>query len=608
MTARGIPAWWWAHRFAWAALVVAAVALAASVSGLWNQFAYDDIPIIVDNPVVQELRSVASYFRETYWGPARGHASLYRPLAVLGYAVQWALGDGGAFIFHAVNVALYVAVCVALLALLRQLVDPGPAVVGAAVFAAHPVHVEAVANVVGQAELWVGVCILGSLAVYADARRRGAVGLPRAVGIVLVFTASLFIKEHGILLPALLVLVELVGRRQGFAAGPDDWRRLRLLVLTLGVIAASYLFLRAQLLGAVTGDEPHWALRFLSGGERALVMLALLPELLRLLLWPAELYADYSPQHTPVLSVWSWAHLPGLLVLAGALLAASSWRRAPLLAVAVAWFALTFLPVANLLFPVGVLIAERTLFLPSVAVAFAVAWSAGWAAQWKAPTRSLAAAVVVAAVGLGVVQSAIRTRVWEDNATLFSSLAVEAPNNFRAPFALAEFNVMGGRMQTADSLFQRSLELYPGHVPARLAYAQFLQTQRRCADALPLLRASMREDPNSEPAVVGTAICLLEGQRYSDARRVTLEGIAGGFSAPTLREIRQVADSMLVATDSIDARNRWWREGRPFDRTGERLQVEVRRRSGRVTSGIFSLQGSPRSASGSGSGGGGASR
>lgn len=597
MTDRGIPAWWWSHRFAWAALAVAAVAIAASVTGLWNQFAYDDIPIIVDNPVVQELRAVSSYFGETYWGPARGHAALYRPLAVLGYALQWAAGDGSALIFHAVNVGLYAGVCVALLGLLRQWVDAGPAVVAAAIFAAHPVHVEAVANVVGQAELWVGVAMLGALALYARARRHGSLRWPLALGIACTFAASLFIKEHAILLPALLVLVEWVGRRHGFADAADDWRRLRLLVLGLGVLAAAYLFLRAQLLGAVTGDEPHWALRSLGAGERALVMLALVPEIARLLLWPARLYADYSPQHTPVVSSWSLLHLPGLLVLAGVGAALLSWRRAPLVAAAVVWFGLTFLPVSNLLYPVGVLLAERTLFLPSVAVAFALAWVAARAAMWAPPVRSLAAAGVVAAVGLGVTQSAIRSRVWEDNATLFSALAVEAPTNFRAPFALAEFNVMGGRMRTADSLFQRSLELYPEHVPARLAYVQFLQTQRRCADALPLLRASIRDDPQSEPAVVGTVICLMDSGRYSEARRVGLLGISRGFPSPALRELRQLADSMLVATDSIDARNRWWREGRPFDRTGKPLRVQVERRVGRVSSGIFSLQGVRRSAS-----------
>src|SRR5690606_11869965 len=119
-----------------------------------------------------------------------------------------------------------------------------------------------------------------------------------------------------------------------------------------------------------TGDEPHWGIKFLSAGERATVMLALVPEFVRLFLWPARLYSDYSPQHTPILPEFGRAHLPGLLLLIGIIAAAfAALRRTPLVTFAVAWLAVTMLAISNLLFPIGVLLAERTLFLPSVAVA-----------------------------------------------------------------------------------------------------------------------------------------------------------------------------------------------------------------------------------------------
>ena len=54
-----------------------------------------------------------------------------------------------------------------------------------------------------------------------------------------------------------------------------------------------------------------------------------------------------------------------------ALLARRGDRR-PL--VAIAWVAIAFLPASNLLVPTGQLLAERTLYLPSVGVALLVAW------------------------------------------------------------------------------------------------------------------------------------------------------------------------------------------------------------------------------------------
>ena len=81
MTARWQRAW--AEQDArWSVLLVVLFALAASASGLGNLFAYDDIPIIVENPMVTQLHSPAAYLTDSYWGPSRGN-SLYRPLTVI---------------------------------------------------------------------------------------------------------------------------------------------------------------------------------------------------------------------------------------------------------------------------------------------------------------------------------------------------------------------------------------------------------------------------------------------------------------------------------------------------------------------------------------------
>lgn len=577
MTESHVPAWWSRHSTALAVVVVAILAVAASGLGLRNDFAYDDVFIVRDNPAVNTLQPLSQYFTETYWGPARGHNALYRPLTVWAYAVQWKLGGGSPLIFHAVNVSLYAAACVLLLLVLRGLALPGPALVGAAVFAVHPVHVEAVANVVGQAELWVACAVFGSAALFVRARQRGPLDWRTASLIAVIFTVSLFIKEHGIVLPALLLALELFALPADADRSTSARQRTRLLVLTLGLLAALYLLLRTQILGVVTGDEPFWGLRHLDAPQRMLVMLGLVPELLRLMLWPARLYADYSPQQTPLLSELSWAHLPGLLILVAIVAVAYlAWRRrVPMIALGLLWFAITYLPVANILYPIGVLIAERTLFLPSVAVACLAVWLASAAGDWPVSRRGVAVALMLSAVGLGLVRSITRTTVWADNPTLFSVLAVESPSNFRAHFALAEFNALGGRPDVADTLFQRALALYPEHVPARVAYGQVLQIQRRCDRALPLFESAVRDDPESQTALIGTVICLLDLQRFEAARHLALVGTATGWNDTRLRDFRIVAESVLVAMDSVDARNRFWRSGRAFERSGRPLRIDV---------------------------------
>lgn len=599
----GVPAWWRSHPAWAAALVIALIALAASASGLWNGFAYDDLFMIRDNPSVQTLRDPLAYFGESYWGPARGHPSAYRPVTIWFWSLQWAAGAGSPFIFHAVNVGLYVAVSVLVLLVLRLLLAAGPAALGAAIFAAHPVHVEAVANVVGQAELTVATLLLLALWLYGRDRQRGDLRAGTMVAIVVAFAVAMFLKEHSIVLPALLVALELAGRRLGFAPVTDPWvPRLRLTVLLLGLTVALYLLVRVQVLGLVTADDPHWSLRTLSAGERATVMLALVPEFVRLLCWPARLYADYSPAHTPVLPTLSWAHLPGTITLLGLIaLTVMAWRRrATLPLFAVAWFILTMALLSNLLFPIGVLIAERMLFLPSVGVAVLVAWAAAEAAEWQGLRRALAVSAALAAVLAGSVHSAIETRVWMDNPTLFSTLATRAPTNFRAPFALAEFYGLGGRFDVADTLFQRAIALDPSQVPARLTYAQELQIQGRCDRALPLLLSVRRDDPYSSAAVIGTAYCQLAAQRFSEARLTALQGLAVGMDPPLLRQARRLADSMLVVTDSADARNRFLREGLPVTKGGGPLPVTIRRFSRQELQRQWSVQRSRQAATSAG--------
>jgi hypothetical protein len=483
---------------------------------------------------------------------------------VLGWALQWAAGGGAPWIFHAVNILLYALVAVSMLFFLRQIVGHGAAAVGAMVFAAHPVHVEAVANVVGQSELIVASLLLSGVALYARDRRHGALRRRTAGWIVAGFVFGLFTKEHAIVLPALLVCVEWAGRRSGFAPVADAWQTTRRLVLVLGLIAATYLAWRAQVLGAVTGDLPHWAVRDRSLWERALIMLGVFPHIVRLLFFPARLYADYAPAHVAVLPEPALGHLPGLLLLVVAVTGlVIAWRRGwalPLLAAA--WFTVTFAPTSNIPFPIGVILAERTLFLPSVAVAVLLAWVSSQAADWPSGTRAVAASLFIAAVGFGSIHSAIRTRVWTDNPTLFSTLAVEAPTNFRGQMALAEYNSRGGRWKSADSLYQVAVALYPEQVMARLAYVKDLQVHGEFGPALVLARRALQDEPDNPAALVSEALSLMHFQRFREARSSLLTAAGFDGASPVITMLRTVTDSMLVVTDSVDARNRFAREGR----------------------------------------------
>src|ERR1041385_5082473 len=87
-------------------ILVAGLAAATAAPSLGNGFVYDDLPAIVENPLLHSLANSAQIWVSSYWraGP------LYRPLTVQLFALEWRAGGGAPWPFHLVNIALYAAV------------------------------------------------------------------------------------------------------------------------------------------------------------------------------------------------------------------------------------------------------------------------------------------------------------------------------------------------------------------------------------------------------------------------------------------------------------------------------------------------------------------
>src|SRR5207244_5361935 len=132
------------------------------LGALWNRWAWDDLTIIYTNAFVHTPSALWRAFAAAYWPDAFG-GGLYRPLTIASYAVDWQLG--AAAWFHGVNLLWHAATSVAVAALGRRWSGDRAALVAGLLFAVHPVHVEAVANIVGRAELM--AALFAVLAVYA---------------------------------------------------------------------------------------------------------------------------------------------------------------------------------------------------------------------------------------------------------------------------------------------------------------------------------------------------------------------------------------------------------------------------------------------------------
>ncbi|MDZ4673377.1 MAG: hypothetical protein SGI84_02920 [Gemmatimonadota bacterium] len=503
--------------------VIAGLAFGASATSLVNGFALDDIPIILKNARIHTLALPWTYFGQTYWPPDQGPA-LYRPLTILGFALEWLAGGGAPFFFHLVSLLLYVAGALAVFWLARQVLSLNLAFIASALFAVHPVHVEAVGNVVGQSELWVGLLLPLAVGWYLRARTGGPIGVRDGAIITLLYLAALCFKEHAVMLPALLVLAEFLLVRDPTPARARVARVLPLL-LALGAVLVAFWFIRTNVTGGMVGRDILPAFRTGGTPTRLFTALGVVPQWVRLLLWPAHLSADYNPQELSILTAFGLRPFLGVMVILGFLgLAAGTARRHPVIAFGVLWVGVTLFPVSNLLLPTGILLAERTFLLPSVGMMLALA---GAAAAWgPASTVGSTARLRPAAVLLGMVilaglgWSAIRQRVWRDNPTLFAQTALDAPRSYKARAAHAVMLFEAGSDSAGEREYRTAISLYDQDPNIIADLGNWYLGKKRWQDALDMYTLVLAQVPDHWTATSRSILSLMNLDRLEEAQRL----------------------------------------------------------------------------------------
>lgn len=441
------------------AAVVALIAIGLYANSLGGAFVYDDPNAITGNAAVVEGDVRAILTTPSWWGDGRG--TLWRPLTTLTFALDYALVGPAPFWFHLVNVGLHALVSVLVLLVFARVGRPSAVAFGAALlFASHPVHTEVVANVVGRAELLAaaGFFVAWRCWLAADAASGAAATgwLGAAAG---TFFLAMLAKENAIALPAVLVASDLV-RRGHEPPGALVARRAPRYAALLAV-ALLFVALRRAVVGAISPaaellDNP---LGLLPAGERILGAIAVVSLYAVRLIFPLRLSADYSYDQIPAPEGAADPRVvAGLAVIAGVVgLAWWSRRRLPTLALGLACMVAPFLLVSNLLVPIGTIMGERLLYLPSAG--FCLALAAALAAA--AGRGRLFAMVMLALVAAYGGRTVARNPVWRDPLVFFETMAADAPRSARAHAELAGALADAGRLAEAEASFERALAIKP---------------------------------------------------------------------------------------------------------------------------------------------------
>ncbi|HEX6557871.1 MAG TPA: hypothetical protein VF021_00370 [Longimicrobiales bacterium] len=468
------------------AVAVALTAVVLYALALGNGFALDDVAIIPGDPRVTGMR-IGALLTQPYWSEAA--LGLYRPIASLTYALDWSVSNGSAAWFHFTNLLWHALASVLAYALLRKFFRPVPALIGGLIFAAHPVHTEAVANVVGRNELIAAVFFLAACLVWI---MESLQPLTRVLLTAACYALAMLAKESAVMLPAVLVLID--AARAG--SHPQERHRWRDYAV-LGIVLAGFMLLRWSVLGGLGPARVDPALELTrTAGQRILTALQAWPTYARLLFFPRVLLADYGPRILLPIESWTPAATLGLtLLIATVTGGVVALRRGEhVWALGLLWFPVTILPVSNFLMPIGVMVAERTLYLPSLAVCIA---AAGLLSHPRALTIS-GARVLLAVVLLALaVRTVTRVPAWKSTDSIMMALARERPDAFRGQWHAARMARARQDVNGALAGYDRALSLWPfreGLVREAAAYAS---SQGREAWATNLASYGAQRWPNN---------------------------------------------------------------------------------------------------------------
>ena len=360
-------------------------------------FVFDDASAIKDNKDIRPNVPLTQLFKNDFWGipmfKEQSHKS-YRPLTVLSFRINYMIQELEPFGYHFINVFLHIVVSILFFIASSHYVDRTVSFIASFMFTVHPVHTEAVTGVVGRAELLSSVffllafisyqkssmqfnkfhkeyllmtCCMSSLAMLSKEQGLTVLGMCIVHELVFVLEIHLFvfrsissIKQVSNSLPSCIFAL----RRHMF--------RLSFLVATLGAL----LMFRIQIL---QGSSLPVFTKFdnpasLATGLSRYLTYSYLPCLnLWLLLCPSVLCCDWTMASVPLVSSLSDMRILFVIIcfvvaihLVCSVIISAENHATKSIILSVSWMVIPFLPAFNLFFPVGFVIAERVLYIPSM--------------------------------------------------------------------------------------------------------------------------------------------------------------------------------------------------------------------------------------------------
>lgn len=533
------------HGYGWHYWLVFLLGCGLYLNTLFHEFTQDDAIVIYDNMfTTQGISGWKGLFtKDTFFGffKEEGKANLvsggrYRPFTPAMFALEYQFFGKNPLPGHLINILLYGFLCLVIYILMLLLAGgtrpPSSAryfaLATAILYAAHPVHTEAVANIKGRDEI---MSMLGSiLALYFTVKAYDLGQKKYVLFAGLSLFVALLSKENAITFLAVIPLALYVFRNVSFGGALAK-------SLILLVPAALFMLVRTAVLGIDMGGTPTELMNnpFLkiadnsyvpfSAGEKMATIMFTLGKYMQLLIFPHPLTHDYYPRHIDIMHFTDPGVLVSILVYAGLVfVAVTGLMKRSVLGFGAAYFLITLSIVSNVVFPIGTNMSERFLFMPSLGFAVMAAYMLEkYLNRDKALGLLAVVGLIAAAYGFKTIT---RNNVWKSDFLLFTTDVKTSVNSAKV------LNAAGGALTTEGSkekdparqkqmmtealgYLQKAVAIHPNYKNAYLLMGNANYYLKEYENAIKAYDNALRIDPNYRDANTNLAVALRDAGRQA---------------------------------------------------------------------------------------------
>jgi tetratricopeptide (TPR) repeat protein len=411
-------------------------------NSLSNPFIWDDIGLIVRNPVIKHPANLAYLFSHGLFDPVLSDINVYRPLQAVSFLCDYLFFGLKANGFHLTNIVLHILNTLLLFSIFKKITtDFKIPFIASLLFIAHPIHTQAVTYISGRADLLMTFFILASLWFY----NRSQVNLKSFSFYfsLILYIFSLLSKEAAIIFPLVLFTYHFFFLKE--VSKKPLW--------LFFIVSLFYIFLR---LSVLSFSQTNLFESQVSLGVRLLTFTKAFWVYIGLLFLPLNLHMERT------LSVSkSIFELPTLVSLLGLLLIIvliKTQLKNKLLIFSSLWFFIFLLPVSGFI-PLNAILAEHWLYLSSFGF-FVI--SAFFLIRLYERKKELAILLLTSLVLFYAVLTIKRNTAWKNPETFYKKILIYNPHSFKAQNNLAVLYYERKKFDKAIEGFKKVLKIKPG--------------------------------------------------------------------------------------------------------------------------------------------------